>query len=157
MKSVNATKHTWPDTHTHICTRSLSHTTDKRARIQVFFLLYISIDSLVRIKWSARAVASVNRDLDLVKESIRLQQYRRARVRFKTVLFIFILKKLSSLSVGTVAAAVCCCRLNSSLILNTHTLYSLSLSFSLQSEFPLCRLIPLFFEIFTRRTFHVHV
>ena len=127
-----------PATHTH---------THKRTRIQVlffFFLLNIFSDLLTLIKWSAWAEASVNRDLDLVEESIRLQQYTRSRI---SILFIYSLNYFFAARVQTVAVTVTVVALTHRSFhtrAHTHT-------HSFQSEFLLYRANSVISKTFTHR------
>lgn len=127
MKRVNNEK-CWNATETPTCTHRHTHAhchyDDKRTHAFRFsFCFTFSSISLTRIKWSARAVASVNRDLDLVKESIRCCSnvhacaFKHSFLRIRFIETNFTVR-------GTVAVCYCCgCRLSSSLIFNTHTLF----------------------------------
>lgn len=125
MKSVNATKHTCSNTYTHALIVTLA--------FRFSFCFTFSFDLLKHIKWSARAVASVNRDLDLVKESIRLQQHADTHAR---ALNSFIHNHFIEIIFTIREHCYCyCCHLNSSLIFNTHTLFSSKVNFFCIAQF----------------------
>lgn len=107
----------------HTRTRSLSHDGKRTHAFRFSFCFTFPSISLTRIKWSARAVASVNRDLDLVKESIRCCSNIHARAS-KHFYSYWLYRKYHRCSWHCCCCWYCYgCRLGSSLIFSTHTLF----------------------------------